>query len=115
MGGRLHRRPRQRRRVEGGNVKASGAGDAGQVMSKLKLAFLGFRHGHIMGLYTAARKHKGVTVTAACEQDEATADALRAAGTVELTHVGRDCAIRDLDCDAVAVGDYFSKRGPLII
>lgn len=83
--------------------------------SKLKMAFIGFRHGHIMGLYNAARKHPQVQVVAACEEDTATAESLRSAGTVELTHDAHECFARTFNCDAIAIGDYFAKRGPLII
>jgi predicted dehydrogenase len=82
----------------------------------LKLAFAGFRHGHVMGLYSGARTHPDVRVVAACEEDPATAESLRTAGE------GRDHPYQlRLDArhastaDAIAVGDYFSKRGSLII
>jgi predicted dehydrogenase len=81
----------------------------------LKLAFMGFRHGHIMGLYEAARKHPGVEVVAACERDPATADAVRRAGKVELTHQPDECLAPGFECDAIAIGDYFEARGRLMI
>ena len=84
-------------------------------MSKLRLAFLGFRHGHVMGLYKSARQHPRVQVVAACEEDAATADSLRSAGTFELTHRSYDDVCRDVEFDAVAVGDYFGRRGTIII
>lgn len=82
---------------------------------KLRLAFLGFRHGHIMGLYQAARKHPRVEVVAACEEDPATADALRSAGAVELTHSSYAKLYDDAGVDAVAVGDFFARRGQVIL
>jgi predicted dehydrogenase len=82
---------------------------------KLKLAFVGFRHGHILGLYDAARKHPDVEVVAAAEEDSATADALASAGKVHLTHHPDECLAPDFACDAIAIGDYFENRGRLII
>src|SRR3954463_13975753 len=84
-------------------------------MDKLRLAFFGFRHGHVMGLYNAARQHPRVQVAAACEEHGETAASLCAAGTVQLTHDSFEAVYRSTDFDAVAVGDYFGRRGPLIV
>ena len=84
-------------------------------MSKLRLAFLGFRHGHIMGLYKSARQHPRVEVVAACEEDAEAAQALRAANEVELTHKTFDEVFEKVQFDAVAVGDFFGRRGSVII
>ena len=43
---------------------------------KKKIAFAGFRHGHIMSLYDRAGKHQNLEIVAACEEDAATRDAL---------------------------------------
>src|SRR5947209_6558224 len=56
------------------------------IQSKLKLAFIGFRHGHVMGLYHAARAHPHVDIVAAAEDHVETIDALKREGKVELTH-----------------------------
>jgi predicted dehydrogenase len=84
-------------------------------MSKLRLAFCGFRHGHIMGLYEAARRHERVEVVGACEEDATAAAALKSAGKVELTHSTYDQLYDDAAFDAVAVGDYFARRGSVIL
>lgn len=81
----------------------------------MRLAFIGFRHAHIMGLYAAARRHPDVQVVAACEEHAPVAARLRSEGNVEITH---DCYTRMLDevpCDAVAVGDCYGRRGAIII
>ncbi len=81
----------------------------------LKLAFAGFRHGHVMGLYAAARAHPNVRVVAACEEDPATVEALRSAGTVEITHISYTQMLEQVDCHAIGVGDFFARRGSRII
>lgn len=81
----------------------------------MRLAFMGFRHGHIMGLYNAANEHPRVKVVAACEEDPDTIQSVRSAGKVQLTHVNYDKMLAEVECDAIAVGDYFAKRGPVII
>jgi predicted dehydrogenase len=81
----------------------------------LRIAFIGFRHGHIMGLYTAARKHSAVRVVAAAEDHAETVESLKRDGKVELTHDDWRNVIANVDCDAIAVGDYFGRRGLIII
>src|SRR5215218_3765569 len=81
----------------------------------MRLAFIGFRHGHVMGLYKAARSHPDVQVVAACEEHEPTAAALHSNGTVDLTHKTFDDMLATTDCDAIAVGDYFARRCSLIL
>jgi predicted dehydrogenase len=81
----------------------------------MRLAFIGFRHGHVMGLYRGAVAHQGVDVVAACEEDPQAAESLRAGGVVKLTHQRMDDVLRDVDCDAIAIGDYFARRGEIAI
>lgn len=83
-------------------------------MQPIRLAFMGFRHGHIFGLYDLAKTHPEIDIVAACEEHAETRESL--AGTnYALTH---DCYARMLDevpCDAVAVGEYYGKRGAILI
>jgi predicted dehydrogenase len=81
----------------------------------MKLAFLGFRHGHIMGLYKAAQTHPELQVVGACEEDDAAAETIRDAGAVTLTHGSFEEILRNVECDAVAVGDYYSRRGEIVL
>jgi predicted dehydrogenase len=81
----------------------------------MRLAFIGFRHGHVMGLYRGAVAHSGVEVVAACEEDPQAAAALRAGGTVQLTHERMEDVLTKVECDAIAVGDYFARRGEIVI
>lgn len=98
----------------------------------MKIAFAGFRHGHIEGLYHAANKHAALDVVAACEDDEATRKSLaersnppatieesrRAeimANKIELTHYTLDEILEQVDCDVIAIGDYYSRRGSMAI
>jgi predicted dehydrogenase len=84
-------------------------------MNKLRLAFFGFRHGHVMGLYRSALNHPRVDVVAAVEEDPQAAAALKGAGAVDLTHARYEDVYAGVDFDAAAVGDYFSRRGSLAI
>jgi predicted dehydrogenase len=80
----------------------------------LRLAFCGFRHGHIFALYGAAKRRDDIEIVAACEQDPATRESL-ADGEVDITHEDYATMLEQVDCDAVAVGDYYAARGPQLI
>jgi len=80
-----------------------------------KLAFAGFRHGHVTSLYTLAREADDVEIVGACEEHEATRRALAEAGTVEVTHSDYVRMLEEVECDAVAVGDAFGLRGGRLI
>jgi predicted dehydrogenase len=82
---------------------------------QVKLAFLGFRHGHVMGIYAAARTHPQVKIVAAAEDHPETAAMLKREGKVELTHSDWPEVLERVPCDAVVVGDYFARRGEIII
>jgi predicted dehydrogenase len=80
-------------------------------LSDIRLAFIGFRHGHITSLYDLATRMEGVRIVGACEEHGPTRSALQAKGTVEITHTDAAQLLADLDCDVVAVGDAFGLRG----
>lgn len=79
----------------------------------LKLAFAGFRHGHILSLYGLARQNPAIQVMAAAEDDAPTRQAL--AGRVQFTHEACEGMLTEVECDAVAIGDYYARRGGLAI
>lgn len=81
----------------------------------MRLAFAGFRHGHIMGLYELARKDPNVQIVAACEDDEATRNEVSKAGKVKLSHRTLGEMLQQVPCDAVACGDYYGRRGSMLI
>ena len=81
----------------------------------LRLAFAGFRHGHILEAYELARRHGDVEIVAACEEHAPTAEQLAAAGRVRRTHGSYDEMLAQADFDALAVGDYYGRRGEILI
>lgn len=82
---------------------------------KLRLAFIGFRHAHIDTLYDFAHHDTRVTIAGATEDDADAADAARERG-IELTDASSDALFdRAREFDAVAVGDYYGRRGALAI
>ncbi|MHC4870413.1 MAG: Gfo/Idh/MocA family protein [Planctomycetota bacterium] len=81
----------------------------------VKLAVAGLRHGHIFSLTANAAEMDNVDIVACCEEDKATYDSLKSGDKVHLTHDNFDKMMSEVDCDIVAIGDYYQKRGSLLI
>ncbi|MCZ7646337.1 MAG: Gfo/Idh/MocA family oxidoreductase [Planctomycetota bacterium] len=79
----------------------------------LKFAFAGFRHGHILELLRQARAHPECEVVACSEEDPATRESLK--GRVDFTHERHARMFEAVECDVVAVGDYYAARGGLAL
>ena len=80
-----------------------------------RFAFIGFRHSHILDLLAGVEEHADAEVVACCEEDAATREQLAAAGRVKITHSDFPAMLREVECDVVAIGDYYSRRGALAI
>ena len=80
-----------------------------------KIAFAGFRHGHIFDLYALACASPALEVVAACEEHAETRAEIRAKGTAAITHDRIEQMLDEVDCDIVATGTYFAGRGPVLI
>lgn len=83
-------------------------------MSPLKMTFAGFRHNHIMSLYKLAIASPEIEVVGACEEDKITRENIEQSHEINFTHE----SINDLitsECDIVAIGDYFERRGEIAI
>jgi predicted dehydrogenase len=82
---------------------------------KTRFAFAGFRHGHILDLLSGVEERADAEVVACCEEDAAARAELAAKGRVKITHPDFATMLRDVDCDVVAIGDYYAKRGTLVL
>jgi predicted dehydrogenase len=82
---------------------------------KTRFAFVGFRHGHIIDLLTGVEERGDTEVVACCEEDAAAREALAAKGRVKITHPDFATMLREAECDVVAIGDYYAKRGSLVL
>lgn len=80
----------------------------------IRMAFVGFQHPHIFGLYKLARQREDIQVVAACEEDAETRAGL-AAHDIEVTHDSYARMLDEVACDAIACGDWFGIRGRRII
>lgn len=81
----------------------------------IRFAFIGFRHFHIDELYAFVKKHPGTEITAAVEDDTDSVPGVKERG-IELTGTSVDEIFRNGSTyDAVAIGDYYGRRGSLAI
>ena len=77
---------------------------------KIKVAFVGFRHGHIYGLYNRMKESDRYEIVAACEENaEAAAEA--ASKGAEITSHNFHEMMHTVDFDVLAIGDYYAIRG----
>ena len=76
---------------------------------------MGFRHAHINGLLAHARENAAVEIVAACEEDDDARAEVLASKRAEITHTSYAAMLEEVECDAIAVGDYYAKRGAVII
>jgi predicted dehydrogenase len=79
------------------------------------MAFAGFRHGHIFELYRLAQEWEELEVVAAGEDHAPTREEIRQKGLAEITHENIEAMLDQVECDTVAVGDYFARRGKWVI
>lgn len=81
----------------------------------VRIAFVGFRHGHIFSALKHVRENPDAEVVAACEEDEATRLALQKQGDVVVTHSRFQDLLDQDGFDAVAIGDVYARRGALMV
>lgn len=81
----------------------------------IRFAFAGFRHGHIFALVNAVKARSDLALVAACEEDAVTRQEVQASGRVEVTHDDFAAMLREVDCEVVAIGDYYARRGALAL
>ena len=82
-----------------------------------KIAFAGLRHGHINALFQAAMDSNELEVTAICEEEPAALQAfLDAHPDLQIpVYTSLDTMLQEADCQIVATGDYYGKRGAVIL
>ena len=81
----------------------------------MKLAIVGFRHGHVGAIYQKAQELDFVEIVACVEEDPAAREAIPRDLGVTLTHASFDEVLDSVEFDALACVDYYAKRGPLVI
>lgn len=80
----------------------------------MKIAFAGFRHGHILSLYEAAVNHCDAEIVGCFEADTEAARSAKNLG-VKFTYLSYDELLADKNVEVVAIGDYYGIRGEMVI
>lgn len=78
----------------------------------MNIAFAGFRHCHILGLYDSCKNNENVNIIGAVEENE---DEKNKIDGVEFNYNTYEELLNDEKVEAVAIGDYYGKRGKMII
>lgn len=79
-----------------------------------RVAFIGLRHNHGLGMYKHMLEHPDFQVVAICEEHAETREALARDG-IEATHTSYAEMLEAVDCDIVATADYYGIRGERLI
>lgn len=77
----------------------------------LKLAIVGFRHGHIGGQVNAAKELDNLELVATCEENAEARAALEAQDLGVPVYDSYEKLLAEVDCDIIGTGDYFAIRG----
>lgn len=81
----------------------------------MNIAFAGFRHSHIYGLYHTAQRNREVNITGCFEENEAARIAAEKEIGRSFTYQTYEEVLVDTQVDTIAIGDYFQKRGQMVI
>ncbi len=80
----------------------------------LRVALVGFRHGHILSDVKAAQDLDYCEIVGVVEESDDDLQYLEASG-LERTHATFDELIEDVEFDLVATAEYYAKRGSVVI
>ena len=81
----------------------------------MRIAFAGFRHGHIVSLYETAQQRSDVTVLGCFEEDTATREETARNLNADFCYADYAALLADPAVEVVAIGDYYAKRGSMVI
>ena len=81
----------------------------------INLAFAGFRHSHILGLYKSAMENENVNIVGSFEENDAARIEAESKNGIKFTYDTYDAVLCDASVDAIAIGDYYGKRGEMVI
>ena len=81
----------------------------------MNMAFAGFRHSHIFGLYNSAINNPDVNIVLCYEEDEVAKKEVSSQYNTHFNCNSYDEILKSEKVDAVAIGDYYGIRGQRII
>lgn len=79
----------------------------------MRIAFAGFRHGHIVSLYNEVKKRD--FVVGCFEENDETRKSMEETMNIVFNYTTYEALLNDPEVEVVAIGDYYQKRGGMII
>lgn len=81
----------------------------------MNLAFAGFRHSHILGLYKTAKECENVEILGCFEENGVEREKMKGMLSCDFNYTTYEEILSDPRVDAVAIADYYSRRGQMAI
>ena len=81
----------------------------------MNIAFAGFRHGHIFSLYNMAFYSEKFHISGFHEENTVVKEQISLANGIEFNYNTFEDILSDSNIDVIGIGDYFSKRGSMVI
>lgn len=81
----------------------------------MNAAFAGFRHAHIFPLYSYMQENDDINIVGCFEEDENAKKEAEDSSGIVFNYNSYDEILNDENVDIVAIGDYYEKRGKMVI
>lgn len=81
----------------------------------IKFAFAGLRHAHIVSLYRNVVSHPACSIVAICEENEDARQHAAKEWQIIADFHDFSTMLHNVDFDVLAIGDYYSRRGSMIV
>jgi predicted dehydrogenase len=81
----------------------------------IRVAFAGFRHGHVSSMVSTARQLDYVDIVACVDEEPQAHGSFVAPLEIELTHPNLDAVLADVEFDVLACADVYARRGEHVI
>ena len=81
----------------------------------MNIAFAGFRHSHIIGLYKSAMSNEETNVLGCFEENTVERDKMKGIIGDDFSYSSYEEILTDKRVDTVAIADYYAKRGGMVI
>lgn len=77
----------------------------------VRVAFAGFRHGHVSAMVSTARRLDYVDIVACVDEEPEAHASFVGPLEIDLTHPSLDAALADVEFDVLACADVYARRG----
>lgn len=85
------------------------------VKNDMNIAFAGFKHQHILMLYSEALSDQEVSIVGCYEEDCLVKDEIEKEYNANFVYGSYEELLSDINVEVVAIGEYFARRGQMVI